>query len=58
MFARIVTHTPDHSSPFRIEEGIRRTWEQFPWVRQLDGIEGAYFFVDLFVDRPRARPSS
>ena len=47
MFARIVTYTQaDHPSPERIEEGIRRTWEQFPWVRQLDGIEGAYFFVD------------
>jgi hypothetical protein len=47
VFARIVTYTQaDRPSPYRIEEGIRRTWEQFPWVRELDGIEGAYFFVD------------
>ncbi len=46
MFARIVTYTADHPSPHRIEEGIRRTWERLPGVRELDGIEGAYFFVD------------
>ena len=46
MFARIVTYTADEPSPYRIEEGIRRTWERFPGVRELDGIEGAYFFVD------------
>jgi hypothetical protein len=47
VFARIVTYTQaDRPSPYRIEEGIRRTWEQFPWVRELDGIEGAYYFVD------------
>src|SRR5215208_4271727 len=29
-----------------IEQGLRRTWERLPGVRQLEGIEGAYFFVD------------
>jgi serine phosphatase RsbU (regulator of sigma subunit) len=45
VFARIVTYIAA-PSPHRIEEGIRRTWERLPGVRQLDGIEGAYFFVD------------
>jgi serine phosphatase RsbU (regulator of sigma subunit) len=45
VFARIVTYTAV-PSPHRIEEGLRRTWEHLPSVRQLDGIEGAYFFVD------------
>jgi serine phosphatase RsbU (regulator of sigma subunit) len=46
VFARIVTYTAEDPSPYRIEEGIRRTWERLPGVRQLDGIEGAYFFVN------------
>ncbi len=45
MFARIVTYTAD-PSPRRIQQGLRRTWERLPGVRQLEGIEGAYFFVD------------
>ncbi len=46
MFARIVTYTQADPSPGRIEQGIRRTWERMPGIRELDGIEGAYFFVD------------
>ena len=44
MFARMITYTQADPSPHRIEEGLRRI--QFPWVRQLDGNEGAYYFVD------------
>jgi serine phosphatase RsbU (regulator of sigma subunit) len=29
-----------------IEQGLRRTWERLPGVRQLEGLESAYFFVD------------
>ena len=46
MFARIVTYTQAAPSPGRIEQGLRRTREQLPGIRELDGIEGAYFFVD------------
>ena len=46
MFARIVTYTQADPSPGRIEQGLRRTRERLPGVRELDGIEGAYFFVD------------
>ena len=46
MFARIVTYTQADPSPGRIEQGIRRTREQLPGLRELDGNEGAYFFVD------------
>ena len=46
MFARIVTYTQADPSPSRIEQGLRRTWERLPGIRELDGIEGAYFFVD------------
>ena len=46
MFARMITYTQADPSPHRIEEGIRRIGETFPWVKQLDGIEGAYYFVD------------
>jgi hypothetical protein len=46
VFARIVTYTQADPSPTRIEQGLRRGWELLPGVRQLDGIEGAYFFVD------------
>ena len=46
MFARVVTYTQAAPSPHRIEEALRRTWERLPGVRELDGIEGAYFFVD------------
>ena len=46
MFARIVTYTQSAPSPHRIEEALRRTRERLPWVRELDGIKGAYFFVD------------
>jgi serine phosphatase RsbU (regulator of sigma subunit) len=46
VFARIVTYTQADPSPSRIEQGIRRTWERLPGIRELDGIEGAYFFVD------------
>src|SRR5215216_5637396 len=42
----MITYTQADPSPHRIEEGIRRIGETFPWVRQLDGIEGAYYFVD------------
>ena len=46
MFARIVTYTQADPSPGRIEQGIRRTRERLPGLRQLDGNEGGYFFVD------------
>jgi heme-degrading monooxygenase HmoA len=46
VFARIVTYTQADPSPGRIEQGIRRTRERLPDIRELDGIEGAYFFVD------------
>jgi serine phosphatase RsbU (regulator of sigma subunit) len=46
VFARIVTYTQADPSPGRIEQGIRRTRERLPGLRELDGIEGAYFFVD------------
>jgi serine phosphatase RsbU (regulator of sigma subunit) len=52
VFARIVTYTADPSPRLQsatvanIEQGLRRTWERLPGVRQLEGIEGAYFFVD------------
>ena len=52
VFARIVTYTADPSPRLQsatvanIERGLRRTWEQLPGVRQLEGIKGAYFFVD------------
>jgi serine phosphatase RsbU (regulator of sigma subunit) len=52
VFARIVTYTADPSPRLQsatvanIEQGLRRTWERLPGVRQLQGIEGAYFFVD------------
>jgi serine phosphatase RsbU (regulator of sigma subunit) len=46
VFARIVTYTQADPSPGRIEEGLRRTRERLPGIRELDGIEGAYFFVD------------
>jgi serine phosphatase RsbU (regulator of sigma subunit) len=52
VFARIVTYTADPSPRLRsatvadIEYGLRRAWERFPGVRQLEGIESAYFFVD------------
>ena len=52
MFARIVTYTTDppprlqSATVANIEQGLRRTWERLPGVRQLEGIESAYFFVD------------
>jgi serine phosphatase RsbU (regulator of sigma subunit) len=46
VFARIVTYTQADPSPGRIEQGLRRTREQLPGLRELDGNEGAYFFVD------------
>jgi serine phosphatase RsbU (regulator of sigma subunit) len=46
VFARIVTYTQADPSPGRIEQGIRRTRERLPDIKELDGIEGAYFFVD------------
>jgi hypothetical protein len=46
VFARIVTYTQADPSPCRIEEALRRTWERLPGVRELDGIEGACYFVD------------
>jgi serine phosphatase RsbU (regulator of sigma subunit) len=52
VFARIVTYTADPSPRLQsatvanIEQDLRRTWERLPGVRQLQGIEGAYFFVD------------
>ena len=46
MFARMITYTQADPSPHRLEEGVRRITETFQWVRQLDGIEGAYYFVD------------
>jgi hypothetical protein len=46
VFARIATYTAQ-PSPYRIEQAIRRAREKaLPRVRQLDGNEGAYFFVD------------
>jgi serine phosphatase RsbU (regulator of sigma subunit) len=52
MFARIVTYTADPSPHLQsatvanIEQSLRRTWERLPGIRQLQGIESAYFFVD------------
>jgi serine phosphatase RsbU (regulator of sigma subunit) len=46
VFARIVTYTQADPSPGKIEQGLRRTRERLPHIRELDGIEGAYFFVD------------
>jgi serine phosphatase RsbU (regulator of sigma subunit) len=52
VFARIVTYTADPSPRLQsatvanIEQGLRRTWERLPGVRELQGIESAYFFVD------------
>ena len=52
MFARIVTYTADPSPRLQsatvvnIEHDLRRTWERLPGVRQLEGLESAYFFVD------------
>ena len=52
MFARIVTYTADPSPRLQsatvvnIEQDLRRTWERLPGVRQLQGLESAYFFVD------------
>jgi hypothetical protein len=52
VFARIVTYTADPSPRLRsatvadIEYGLRRAWERLPGVRQLEGLESAYFFVD------------
>jgi serine phosphatase RsbU (regulator of sigma subunit) len=42
----MITYTLADPSPHRLEEGVRRITETFQWVRQLDGIEGAYYFVD------------
>src|ERR687895_529694 len=42
----MITYTQADPSPHRLEEGVRRITETFQWVRQLDGIEGAYYFVD------------
>jgi serine phosphatase RsbU (regulator of sigma subunit) len=52
VFARIVTYTADPSPRLQsatvanIELDLRRTWERLPGVRQLEGLESAYFFVD------------
>jgi serine phosphatase RsbU (regulator of sigma subunit) len=52
VFARIVTYTADPSPRLQsatvvnIEQSLRRTWERLPGVRQLEGLESAYFFVD------------
>jgi serine phosphatase RsbU (regulator of sigma subunit) len=52
MFARIVIYRADPSPRLQsatvanIEQDLRRTWERLPGVRQLQGLEGAYFFVD------------
>jgi serine phosphatase RsbU (regulator of sigma subunit) len=52
VFARIVTYTAEPSPRLQsatvanIEQGLRRTWERLPGVRQLEGLESAYFFVD------------
>jgi serine phosphatase RsbU (regulator of sigma subunit) len=52
VFARIVTYTADPSPRLQsatvanIEQDLRRTWERLPGVRQLQGLESAYFFVD------------
>src|SRR5918997_1397405 len=51
-FARIVPYTADppprlqSATVVNIEQGLRRTWERLPGVRQLEGLESAYFFVD------------
>jgi hypothetical protein len=46
VFARIANYTAQPSL-YRIEQGIRRAQEKaLPRLRQLDGFEGAYFFVD------------
>jgi heme-degrading monooxygenase HmoA len=46
VFARIATYAAE-PSPYRIEQGIRRAREKaLPRLRQMDGFEGAYFFVD------------
>jgi heme-degrading monooxygenase HmoA len=46
VFARIATYTAQ-PSPYRIEQGIRRAREKvLPRIRQMDGYEGAYIFVD------------
>src|SRR5918911_1068654 len=42
----MITYTQAVPSPHRLEEGVRRITETFRWVRHLDGIEGAYYFVD------------
>jgi serine phosphatase RsbU (regulator of sigma subunit) len=52
VFARIVTYTADPSPRLQyatvanIEQGLRRAWERLPGVRELEGLESAYFFVD------------
>jgi serine phosphatase RsbU (regulator of sigma subunit) len=46
VFARMTTFYSDEPSSYRIEEGFRRTWERLAGVRQLEGLEGTYFFVD------------
>jgi serine phosphatase RsbU (regulator of sigma subunit) len=46
VFARMTTFYSADPSSYRIEEGFRRTWERLPGVRQLEGLEGTYFFVD------------
>jgi serine phosphatase RsbU (regulator of sigma subunit) len=52
VFARIVTYTADPSPRLQsatvvnIEQDLRRTWERLPGVRELEGLESAYFFVD------------
>ena len=46
MFARIAAYAAEPSL-YRIEQGIRRAREKaLPRLRQLDGFEGAYFFVE------------
>ena len=46
MFARIATYMAE-PSPYRTEQGIVRAREKaLPRLRQMDGYEGAYFFVD------------
>jgi heme-degrading monooxygenase HmoA len=46
VFARIATYTAQ-PSPYRIEQGISRAREKvLPRLKQTDGYEGAYFFVD------------
>src|ERR671921_1983464 len=52
VFAGIVPYTADPSPRLQsakvadIEYGLRRAWERLPGVRQLEGLESAYFFVD------------